>query len=446
LFTSGAIYKHKIQTFLPLLFVFLLIYDGGIRKWFLPEYEKVIYFAKDFVLLVILGGILLCKREKKIEYLGPAGVIVPLVLYASFVLIEAFNSKLPNFWVGLLGIKAHILYASLLIVIPALLSDLKSIFAVIERWLPWLVIPVCLVGFMQVFSNQESFLNAAVRGGLMYVPLSGGSVVRANATFSYVTGFSYFQIAASIATMFWLICKDKLSLPMWLTIVIVFLSLPLSGSRAVLVTVLMASAIICSASILSRSINKTIIRRSLISAVLVIAGALLVPLDLWGGIIERFVTSSTVPGDSARYFTNFTNAFNFFDKAGLLGFGAGSTHQASAYLVTSQPPYSWLPPGIESLGFEQESGRLVLELGVVGWALSLVFRLAGFILSVNLILKGKNLDIRSIGTLCAPAMALGVHSGSGFTLPPIGAVFYWSCFALLLIGWKEQCEVKYASH
>ena len=56
---------------------------------------------------------------------------------------------------------------------------------------------------------------------------------------------------------------------------------------------------------------------------------------------------------------------------GLLGFGIGATHQTAAALAPDVVPYSWL----HGLQVEVESGRIILELGPLGFLLVYFARL-----------------------------------------------------------------------
>ena len=58
-------------------------------------------------------------------------------------------------------------------------------------------------------------------------------------------------------------------------------------------------------------------------------------------------------------------------EAGLLGFGIGATHQTAAALAPNLPPYSWL----RGLIVEVETGRIMLELGALGFLLVYLIRI-----------------------------------------------------------------------
>lgn len=105
---------------------------------------------------------------------------------------------------------------------------------------------------------------------------------------------------------------------------------------------------------------------------IIVATAILVAISLqtqsaaWEAIVEGTIQVAEDQGDTGRIITKFTNAFSFFGLAGLWGFGTGSANLGALALVKGTAPFCWLPKVIY---FEEESGGLVLELGILGWCL-----------------------------------------------------------------------------
>jgi hypothetical protein len=61
----------------------------------------------------------------------------------------------------------------------------------------------------------------------------------------------------------------------------------------------------------------------------------------------------------------FTSPFQAISDAGPIGFGIGATHQTAAAVTRGIAPYSWL----QGVTVEVESGRVMVELGPVGFLL-----------------------------------------------------------------------------
>ena len=431
-------YLIQIAMHLMGIFFFLLIFDGALRKWFLPDYEKLIYILKDAIVLVALVLTLVSLRYRK-WMVGPKTIWVSLGIYLVYVGLQVLNPRLPNLLVGVFGLKSHLLYMGLLVVIPALFYNLETIYRCLERYLSWIVIPLCLLAFAQAFSPQDSFVNIPVRGGVMATPMAG-PYVRASGTFSYVTGFSWFLQLATLCSFFCIMFRQKIYVSNIIVLSALIAALPLNGSRAVVVISIVSLLMMVFVGYVAKLISSR--KLLLILCLITVVGALLFlsPQNTWQGLVYRFLTSSRTIGDSWRYVSVFTNAFSFFDIAGWLGFGVGSAHQAAPHLAPNSLPFSWFPLEIVELNFEPESGRLVLELGIVGWIISLFMRSIAFASSIYIAIKGKTGDIRSAGVLAMPVLSLGLYVGNGVYAPPLGAAAYFFFLAIVLVAYRENAE------
>ena len=127
------------------------------------------------------------------------------------------------------------------------------------------------------------------------------------------------------------------------------------------------------------------------------------------------------------------------DRAGLIGFGAGAANLGAVALVSNVSPFSWLPAGTR---FEQESGRLVLELGLLGWALSLLMRVAMLSWALYLLGRGANRTIGSAAVFVLPVMARAVAEGTGVFAPPLAAAHFWFAVAILGMAQHEHASVN----
>lgn len=432
----------RVTLWLSILFLVLLVYDGAIRKWLLPSHERYVYLLKDVVLLSTVSLMLLSRKWSLNDFRLPRVFLIPFFLYSLYVVTTALNPKLPNFLVGVWGIKNHLFYS--LIAFAMVLSG-RKVFEVLDsvrRLLPWIVFPVCAVALVQTLSPVDSLWNDPVRGGQFYVANMANNLVRTSATFSYITGFAWYLQGMTLLAAALLFRKKELD---WLLILcgtMLLIALPTNGSRSVIV-VLAASCLILVSTLWASGVTRTaqVVKIGFGLCVLGLLTYVAFP-DAWGGLIHRFLTSHTTPGDSSRYWTIFTNAFVFFDLSGPFGFGAGAASQAAPFLAPNMAPYSWLPPGIGARGFEEESGRVVLELGVTGWALSMLLRAALVLLSIRLLAKARQLDIKLAAGVALPIMLHAAYVGSGVFAPPVGAAFFWFGVGLLLMGWREESKQR----
>jgi len=214
--------------------------------------------------------------------------------------------------------------------------------------------------------------------------------------------------------------------------------LPVTGSRAVVAVVMLGAGIMLLAAKTSGAVGlKTVVRVVLVLAVLG-AISLYTQEDTWQALSQRVEGARA---DENRTITAFTNAFDYMEEAGLTGFGTGTANLGAPALAGNVVPFSWLPFGN---AFEEESGRIVIELGIIGWVLSLGMRLALLGWAGSLTLTGGSPRVRAVGVLALPVMALSVQQGNGVFAVPVWAVYFWFCVALMAMARHQDLKIKAA--
>ena len=436
---SGVV-KNNVRFGLG-IFLFLLVYDGAIRKWLVNSAEQLVFITKD-VLLVALIMVALSRGTRTMCAKIPSFVQLPLWLYVIWVVGEAVNPNLPNLLVGIWGGKSHLLYAGLILLVPCAFVNLDDLFKTVSRIYPWIVVPVCGLAFLQLMFPADSIINQQVRGGIDSIAHFGETnLVRVAGTFSYISGMAAFVqviVLLGVALFLWGARSRFFLLGLGFALV----TLPATGSRGVVVISAVGGVMMILAGLLGRITTARIAIRAIgVLAVLMVV-SLVVQDTAWQALAERAAGSR---GDEGRAITAFTNAFDHMDQAGLIGFGAGAANLAAVALVSYVSPFSWLPAGTV---FEEESGRMVLELGVFGWALNLLMRVAMLWWALSLLVRGASRSIRAAAVLVLPIMALAVHQGNGVFAPPVGAVYFWFCVAILAMAQYEhnRINVKARSH
>src|SRR5215510_4145680 len=132
----------------------LVVLEGAIRKWVLPQVSHVVsfpsdvfYFLKDFVLLgAYIGYFLLSDlRTRRRTFLE---IKVILVIVFVIVLLQALNPALGSSVVGLFGFKAYLWYVPLCFLLRDLFDSEAELKAFSLRYL-LLTIPVCGLGILQ---------------------------------------------------------------------------------------------------------------------------------------------------------------------------------------------------------------------------------------------------------------------------------------------------------
>lgn len=413
------------------MFVFLMIYDGAIRKWLFSSFEQIIFIGKD-VLLVFTLFILVIVRSRLPKMAMPKGTRLFFILYSAWVLLEVGNFNLPNLYIGLWGLKSHLLYASLIILLPLAFSRTEELFQVLIKSYPWIVIPVCTLAFAQLAAPADSFINQQLSGGMEGVSYFGeAGLVRVTGTFSYLSGMASF-VQTSILLGFGLYITGARSKLFLVGLAFAAAALPATGSRSVIVIVTVGAALILLFAQFARLISVKSALRYLF--VLVALGFISVQTqdDAWTAFAQR---AEGARHDESRVFTSFTNAFDFMETSGAIGFGTGSANLGARAFEKTGSDFYWLPIGSQ---FEEESGRIVLELGWIGWALSLFMRVSILFWSVKLSMKGVSRSVRAVAVIAMPIVALGAYQGNGVFGVPLSSAYYWFCVAMLCMAEYED--------
>lgn len=411
------------------VFLVLLTYDGAMRKWGFPLPEQIVFILKDVLLLLMTAMAVLSRGGARIY--APVLVRQLIALYGLVVLLEVFNPLSPGVLVGLWGLKAHVLYAGLIFVLPMAYANLADLFRSLEKIYPWVAIPVCLIAFAQSVSGADSFLNQQVRGGIEGIAYFGEqNLVRVAGTFSYISGMGAFVQFMSLLGI-GLFIGGARKILFLIGLGFVLSAIPVTGSRAVLLLPIVGAILIITGAYWS----KLIAGRQFIGLVTVVGALLAFSLvlqdDAWNALQQR-IEDNREEGEG-RMITAFTNAFEHMEVAGLFGYGAGTANMG-AVALTDEVPFSWFPP----IWFEEESGRIVLELGIWGWFVSMLMRIALLNLSLRLARPGKAPEVRLVGVMALPFMAFGIYSGSGVFAASYMAVGYWFMVAMMVIARREQ--------
>src|SRR5207244_820821 len=138
------------------LFLTWLLFEDFARK-FLGN-NMAIYFAKDFLALVVFICFLAAYRRRKMTTFRPP-FLVPLLIFIWFGALQVFNPASTSIWYGLMGFKMFFYYVPLVFVGYALLNselELRHFFTFNVVF----ALAIISLGIVQSILGQ-SFLNPA---------------------------------------------------------------------------------------------------------------------------------------------------------------------------------------------------------------------------------------------------------------------------------------------
>lgn len=346
-------------TTFPFLLFILLIGEGALRKWVFPSAQEWIYFGKDIVILVGFFRILL-RREPADP---PLILHPPLLRFLLLLLIlylggQFFNPRSPSLILTLFGLRGYLL-------------PLLSAFLFLHIFTPKnrdLLIKALLTAtiLLAILATIQSLLPADHPLN-RYVGWSGTRIAtlgigkdapaRTTATFSYITGYTDFLYFAFLLVLS-LLAEGRI--PRWkLTLILplILYQMILTGSRAVLV---LAGSVWVLFSLLNRNPspgNRRAFFWGFPLAILFLLLFLIIHPSALRGIKERWDVSDF--GDRLRRI--FLIPLEVAPSGGLMGYGPGTLHQSRDYLLARTGELNLLPPL-----YEEESARVVLEIGAIG--------------------------------------------------------------------------------
>jgi hypothetical protein len=415
------------------LFFLLVIVDGALRKWVLPGQSALLFVLKDAVLWG--GFILYALRRSPTELPRPLRTTwVPILLagYIYVVLLQAFNPRLPNLTVSLLGLKAHLAFVPLVVLLPAMIAEAteKQVVRVLWGYALLLVLPLAALSVYQFFQPPSAWVNQYVREMGTIATVAGH--VRVISTFSYVGShtayltFNAFLSAGVLLAGLRFRRRDLLilgGLLLGATVIV----LPMAGSRGPIVIVAGALAVLLS---IAESRYSTSLRFAAVVLVFGIATIQLTGLaEGWEAIAER----ATEAGDTEdRIEAFFYGPFLGIERGGLLGYGVGSEHQAAPRFVSNSFTRDWIPGG----GIENFSARIVTELGALGWLLLMCLKSTLLYLAYQTVRQSQQPVEIIVGVTAFCLLLANLPSPVVFNA--VTGAFYWGTAGAMMGVWSLQ--------
>jgi hypothetical protein len=382
----------------------LLIFEGSLRKWLLPQFSDILLVVRDPVVLAAYAFAIRGRVFPNNGYVLSLGIIGVLSWLVSLVVLEQYLSLQPLILVTGFGFRSNFLHLPLIFLIGKVFDhdDLVKL----GKWFLIGSIPMALLLAIQFNSAPGAFINRTVGLGETLQISAGGDKIRPPGTFSFTSGVVFCGALSACFLLYggltrgvyrnWLLFSAGFALMVMIGV---------SGSRSVLLAVVVVIASLVAVIILRPSaLNQ--FGRNLLIVVAVLFLVSRVPVFKEGVRIlsDRFTATAeeeenTIAGGLvARGFSGFAEAFKFVPVAPIGGYGLGIGTNGGAKFLTGRSMF---------LLTEGEWGRVVLESGpILGfayliWRCVLVFNLG--VLSFRQLRRG---EILTIMLYCAGFIAL----------------------------------------
>ena len=310
----------------------LLVIEGALRKWVLPQASEMIYLPKDIVILGAYFNFYLFSSSNK--KLIPKLPIINILIFIAvgWCIFQIFNPSLGSPLVGVFGLRGYLLYIPLIWMVPSLFNSEEDLYEFLRSHL-LLTIPVGIIGIIQFFSPPSSFINAyANEESVAKATFGVTNAVRITGTFPYISGYGVYLIVCFGLLIFMLSIKQSGG---WQAVSIIEIFLVtvnsfMTGSRGTVFAEVLFLVGYLGTKGLTKPASILRLMKQLIVPVIVVA----IAASIWfRPAINSFWLRTTTNHDvGGRITSGFTEPLDFIEYKQLDGYGTGATHQATPAL------------------------------------------------------------------------------------------------------------------
>lgn len=355
------------------MYLFLLIFEGALRKWVLPGLATPLLIVRDPLavwMLVVATQRGLFKLNSYILWMGAIAIIG---------IFTAILFGHGNLFVALFGARILLIHFPLIFLIGRIFTyeDVVKMGKVIL----FISIPMALLVIMQFYSPQSAWVNRGVGGDVSGAGFDGAlGFFRPPATFSFITGtVSYYTLAASFIVFFWLNKKGINPLVLYAATAALIIVIPLSISRSLFFGVALCLAFTAIAiSRKSEYIGKMIFGAIIVGVVLTYLASKSFFAVGTAAFTSRFETANVSEGGLNgvlidRFFGGMFGALKQSWNQSIFGLGEGLGTNVGSMLTTG---------GLSFLVAEGEWGRVIGEMGplmgliIIGIRLRISYKIA----------------------------------------------------------------------
>jgi hypothetical protein len=352
--------------------MFLLVYEGALRKWVLPGLQAEIFFAKDFILIIAYVAFLSSHRPSSahLKVIGTLKILISILLV--YLLFELINPNSPSMLVSISGLKNYLLYMPLVFIVPYMFTSSEDLERKLRKY-ALLMFPCVALGLVQFAFPPTHWINGYLSHdsdqlamGAMFGEELGK--VRSIGTFSYIGGYTAF-----LTVMFYLVAglaaktRWKISGNAWLFayLVVTVAAMFTTGSRGpiwwLIVTWPLALVIWGRAGLLSMKIAG----RMILAAATIWILAQFLAADAFDAYAHR---AGQANDTISRLLAPLDQTWAALFVSGPIGTGMGSSSGAALSIMGTRD-FWWL-----NYLFEVESARVLQETGIVGFILVYAMR------------------------------------------------------------------------
>ncbi len=210
------------------LYILLLIFEGALRKWVLPQFSDVLLIIRDPLALFLLVKASTLKIYYSNTFLIQIWVIA--IISLGFTLTLGHQ----NLNVAIYGIRVFLLHLPLAFLMGHVFD--KNDVIKVGKFFLYLSIPMTILLIAQFFSPQTAWVNRGVGGDLSGAGFDGAlGYLRPPGTFSFTNGTSSFYGLLAAFLLYFLFVSETIPvLLLVLSGISLLIAIPISISRTLL--------------------------------------------------------------------------------------------------------------------------------------------------------------------------------------------------------------------
>ncbi len=309
----------------------LLIFEGALRKWVVPQLSTPLLLVRDpFVLLAYF----LAYRSR----IFPEHLFVRVTLFLAFLffpagLVATVFTDVSNVAVVIYGLRTDFLYIPFIFLIPKVFT-IEDVIKVGRVFL-LLALPMAGLMVLQFYATPDSFLNRGTAGELSRQIVSALGRIRPAGTFSFITGPVFFYSTVTAFSLYGFFKRGIYSATLLFAAAIgTFIAMSVGGSRSLV----LSCAIVLAAYFLGSLLRPRMIGRSIqLLAFLAVTAFCLSALPFINDGLEatgsRFEVANRVEDPVKRIFGAYLDTYGSIEKVPPLGIGLGIGTNGGASLL-----------------------------------------------------------------------------------------------------------------
>lgn len=217
------------------LYFFLLIFEGGLRKWVFPWLATPLLIVRDPIAIWLIFSAISKGILKRNFYLTTMIVVV------SAGIITAMVFGHGNIFVAIYGARIFLIHFPLIFVIGRIFT--REDVVKMGKVVLWISIPMTVLVALQFYNPQSAWVNRGVGGDMEGAGFNGGALgyFRPPGTFSFTNGnVLFYSFVAPFIFYFWLTPKSINKLVLIIATFCLLAAIPFAISRSLLFQVMIS--------------------------------------------------------------------------------------------------------------------------------------------------------------------------------------------------------------